>query len=269
MCMRLQSGSLFASKKSSIKHVSHTIIHASKRAAPSSNDGYTWIISDQQTTSTNHKFWHMHSEILMDQTTNWRELDLFLFKCVLVLQCRFFLLFIVIIVMNLLLNRPNDFFFSRYVCPKICILLLVVFLSWNQTINQMQIFEMHTHTFSVYWQYRGQHFKTKSTRSEREKKINNETRHNQKSWNSFGSRFFFILSLDGYFLIFICLCSKWILQCNKMRIMFIWYCIQRHTHTHTHSWHNCRSRWCERTLLLLHICLFDLLVSSFRGSYSW
>lgn len=45
--------------------------------------------------------------------------------------------------------------------------------------------------------------------------------------------FFFILSLDGYFLIFICLCSKWILQCNKMRIMFIWYCIQRHTHTHT------------------------------------
>lgn len=79
--------------------------------------------------------------------------------------------------------------------------------------------------------------------------------------------FFFILSLDGYFLIFICLCSKWILQCNKMRIMFIWYCIQRHTHTHTHSWHNCR--WCERTLLLLHICLFDLLVSSFRGSYSW
>lgn len=176
-----------------------------------------------------------------------------------------FFLFIVIIVMNLLLNRPNDFFFSRYVCPKICILLLVVFLSWNQTINQMQIFEMHTHIFSILT-ISGTTLQDQVNKK-REREKNQQRNSTQPEILKFiwFAILFFILSLDGYFLIFICLCSKWILQCNKMRIMFIWYCIQRHTH----SWHNCRSRWCERTLLLLHICLFDLLVSSFRGSYSW
>lgn len=142
-------------RKSSMekKHVFNVFIwsHGSGFFSGANPSIYTYV--SFRPTNTHHNFWHtvkiwwirrrigenliyVFSNIILVPSYHF-DVHLCHSRAIFVVNVAFFLL-----------KSQNDFFFSICVCPK-CPFFLFVFLSWNQTINQMQIFEMHG-TFFVH-----------------------------------------------------------------------------------------------------------------------